>query len=63
MVDLALPRDPGRGHHEQLGAGVDQGAGVLGEAQVVAGHQADPQAGEVDHPGVVGPAVSTSDSR
>ena len=52
VVDLARPGHPGRRHHQQLGAPVDQGPGELGEAQVVAGHQADPEAADLDHLGL-----------
>ena len=49
VVDLARAGDPGGRDDQHLGAGVDQRPGELGEAQVVAGHQPDPEAADVDH--------------
>ncbi len=44
---LVQPRRPRRGHHEQLRAARGQRPGQLGEADVVAGQEADPEAGQV----------------
>ena len=46
---LRGPATHAGGHHEHLGARVDERARELGEPQVVAGHQADLPAAEVDH--------------
>ena len=50
VVDLAVAGDPRRGHDQHLGTGVDQRTGELGEAQVVAGHQAHLEARHLHHP-------------
>ena len=42
VVDLPVAGNPGGRDHQHLGALVDQEARELGEAQVVAGHQAQP---------------------
>ena len=47
-VDLAVAGQPRGRHDEHLGPGVDQAPRELGEAQVVAGHQPDLPARDVD---------------
>src|SRR3954454_9520099 len=44
VLDLAGPGDPGRRYDEELGAEADQLPRQLGEPQVVARHQPDPDA-------------------
>ena len=59
---LRVAGDPGGGHDERLGALLDQRAGQLGEAQVVAGHQAEREARRRRGARLERPGLSRSDS-
>ena len=53
LLHLALPRRPGRRHHDHLCTPAGQGLELLGEAQVIAGGQADADPVNLDQDEIV----------